>query len=287
MIKWNLKRLVHSCFTATDGFMIQSVQAGEKIGADQLRIHQYVFGILNRLKVNSSDGLQMRKGYVSLFSPLKLTDADLQSVCVRPRVKKKFSWKCHTQLLFTVWMARLTRHSIHSSMPRISITTKSAAEFARRPSFPITLINSFSIDQTVRKPIEQMRFIRMCPLACFEQDNVRWGSWTDYTDTNENHQNESSVKNKHEKNGHKFSIQLPLAGHHLNPRRYSTLTVRHLQASPESLSRNEQLPTTQRCGAIPDSYSQWEREASLKTHRSTQTGVWGRTLLGVREWQQM
>ncbi len=190
MIKWNLKRLVHSCFTATAGFMMQSVQAGEKIGADQLRIHLYVFGILNRLKVNSSDGLQMRKGYISLFSPLKLTDADLQSVCVRPCVKKKFSWKWRTQLLFTVWMARLTRHSIHSSMSRISITTKSAAEFARRPSFPISLINSFSIDQTVRKPIEQMRFIRMCPLACFEQDNVRWGSRTDYTDTNENHQND-------------------------------------------------------------------------------------------------
>ncbi len=171
----------------------------EKIEADQLRIHLYVFGILNRLKVNSSDGLQMRKGYVSLFSPLKLTDADLQSMCVRPWVKNKFRWKWCTQLLFTMWMARLTRHSIHASMPQISITTKSAAEFTRCPSFPITLINSFRIDQTVRKPTEQMRFIRMCPLACFEQDNVRWGSWTDYTDTNENHQNESSVKNKHEK----------------------------------------------------------------------------------------
>lgn len=115
-----------------------------------------------------SDGLQMRKGYVSLFSPLKLTDADLQSVRVRPWVKKKFSCKWRTQLLFTVWMASLTRHSICSSMPRISITSKSAAEFARRPGFPITLINGFSIDQTVRKPTEQMRFIRMCPLACFE-----------------------------------------------------------------------------------------------------------------------
>lgn len=168
MIKWNLKRLVYSCFIATAGFMMQSVQAGEKIGADQLRIHLYVVGILNRLKVNSSDGLQMRKGYVSLFSPLKLTDADLQSVRVRPWVKKKFSCKWRTQLLFTVWMASLTRHSICSSMPRISIMSKSAAEFARRPGFPITLINGFSIDQTVRKPTEQMRFIRMCPLACFE-----------------------------------------------------------------------------------------------------------------------
>ncbi len=286
MIKWNIKRLAHSCFTATAGFMTEC-KSWEKIGADQLRIHLYVFGILNSLKVNSSDGLQMRKGYVSLFSPLKLTDADLQSMCVRPWVKKKFSWKWRTQLLFTMWMARLTRHSIHSSMPQISITTKSAAEFTRRPSFPITLINSFRIDQTVRKPTEQMRFIRMCPSACFEQDNVRWGSWTDYTDTNENHQNESSVKNKHEKMD-KFSNPLPLAcQNHLNSRRYSTLTVRHLQASPESLSMNDRLPKTQRCGALPDSDSQWESEASLTTHRSTQTGVWGHTLLGVREWQQM
>lgn len=60
----------------------------EKIGADQLRIHLYVFSILNRLKVNSSDGLQMRKQrYVSLFSPLKLTDADLQRV--RAALSKK------------------------------------------------------------------------------------------------------------------------------------------------------------------------------------------------------
>lgn len=84
-------------------------------------------------------------------------------------------------------------------MPQKSIVSKSAAELARRPGFPITLINSFRIDQTVRKPIEQMRFIRMCPLACFQQDNVRWGSRTDYTDTNENDQNESFVKNKHKK----------------------------------------------------------------------------------------
>lgn len=67
----------HLCFTATAGFMRQTVQPGEKIGADQLRIHLYVFGILNRLKVNSSDRLQMRKGYISLYSPLKLTDTDL------------------------------------------------------------------------------------------------------------------------------------------------------------------------------------------------------------------
>lgn len=99
IIKWNLNRLVHSGFTATAGSMMQSLQAGEKTGADQLRIHLYVFGILNRLKVNLSDGLQMRKGYVSLFSPLKLTDADLQSVCVQPWVKKKFSCKWRTQLL--------------------------------------------------------------------------------------------------------------------------------------------------------------------------------------------
>lgn len=120
-------------------------------------------------------------------------------MCVQPWVKKKFSCTCCIQLLFIVWMARLTRHSIHSSMPQKSIASKSAAELARCPGFPITLINSFRIDQTVRKPIEQMRFIRMCPLACFQQDNVRWGSWTDYTDTNENYQNESFVKNKHKK----------------------------------------------------------------------------------------
>lgn len=190
MIKWNLKRLVHSCFTATAGFMMQSVQAGEKIGAEQLRIHLYVFGILNRLKVNSSNGLQMRKGYISLFSPLKLTDADLQSVCVRPWVKKKFSWKwrahnCCSQCEWPDWQDTRSIRQCHGYRSR-----RNQQQFARRPSFPISLINSFSIDQTVRKPIEQMRFIRMCPLACFEQDNVRWGSRTDYTDTNENHQND-------------------------------------------------------------------------------------------------
>lgn len=207
-------------------------------------------------------------------------------ICV-PWVKKKFSCKHCIQLLFTVWMARSTRHSIRSSMPQKSIVSKSAAELARRPGFPITLINSFRIDQTVRKPIEQMRFIRMCPLACFQQDNVRWGSRTDYTDTNENDQNESFVKNKHKKNGHRFSIWLSLAGqNHLHPRTYSTLTVRHLRVSPESLFGNERLPSQSR-GALLDSDSQWEREDSLKTHHSTQTGVWGHTLLGVREWQQM